>query len=540
MLRLRIMLALCLCCLPVVVQAQTFNFPLPSLPMPGAAPAPSASAGPATPAASGSTTATTTPAPAAHAPVMFNNQVLFQVYAPTAGGAQDRADLASLRLSDALKALPRDAAVKPPRISVAATDTDTVLQLDGQSLLTVTDADAANYHEEPLQLADTWAGQIRAGFAQAVRERRPGYLRHAAIEAGIIVAGAVLLHLLLWFVAAKFSGAPGWPVQVLLWWIVVRWALYLFPLTRPFDSWLISGPARPVTILLDLGLVAAVLSRVWGSVLRRLFPPVPEHLTTEEWGRRSFLRRATLAAIARNTGVALIWFVAAVTGLGWAGVNLSALLTSAGLIGVGIGLATQDSMKDLVAGINILADDRFGVGDTIQVGEYEGRVEKLDLRITQIRDMSGRLITIPNRNIAQVANLTSRWAQVDLKMGVSYYDDLHRAMDLMTQTAQALKTEWSERISGDPEMLGVDSFNDNNITLRMLVRTVPGDQGAVARELRARIKRAFDDADIALLNTLHTEPAVSPQPAPPEKSEPAPPNETAVMRNGSGTAERPV
>ena len=262
--------------------------------------------------------------------------------------------------------------------------------------------------------------------------------------------------------------------------MVIRWVLFLFPQTRPIDTILMFGPAKPFTVLLDVGLLAAIVARVWRAALRRLFPPVPEHLSHEEWGRRTILRRATLASIARVTGASVIWFVAVVSALSWAGVNLSALLTSAGLLGVGIGLATQDMMKDLVAGINILADDRFGVGDTIQMGEYEGRVERLDLRITQIRDLAGRLITIPNRNIAQVANLTSRWAQVDLRIGVSYYDDLQRAMALMTEAAEALKEEWPAKILADPEMLGVDSFNDANITLRMLLRTLPGDQWRVA------------------------------------------------------------
>ena len=286
------------------------------------------------------------------------------------------------------------------------------------------------------------------------------------------------------------------------------------------------GPAKPVTILFDVGLLAAVGARLWRAALRRLFPPVPEHLSHEEWGRRTVLRRATLASIARVTGASVIWFVAIVSALGWAGVNLSALLTSAGLLGVGIGLATQDMMKDLVAGINILADDRFGVGDTIQMGEYEGRVEKLDLRITQIRDLSGRLITIPNRNIAQVANLTSRWAQVDLRIGVSYYDNLRQAMDLMTETAEKMRTEFPNQILASPQMLGVDAFNDTNITLRMLLRTVPGDQWHVSRELRTRIKEAFDTHGIAILNALHTAPVVAPV-------EQEPSDAPEVVRNSS-------
>jgi small-conductance mechanosensitive channel len=487
-------------------QAQMFKFPIPNLSFP-AAPAASPASTPAAPASAPAGTSAA-PASVSHAPVLFNNRPLFQVSAATDRAAQDRADLANLRLTDALSALTEDNVTRPPQVTVGTDKAmgSTVLRLDGQPLLTVTQADADTASEDAQTLAGVWAREINAAFRQALRERTPGYLRRSAIEAGVIVLVGAVVQLLLRYGARRWHGDPGWPIQVLLWLMVVRSVLFLFPQTRPVDTFLLYGVARPFTILLDVGLLAAVLSRVWKAVLRRLFPPIPDHLSHEEWGRRTVLRRATLASIARVTGAAVIWFVAGVSALGWAGVNLSALLTSAGLLGVGIGLATQDMMKDLVAGINILADDRFGVGDTIQMGEYEGRVEKLDLRITQVRDLSGRLITIPNRNIAQVANLTSRWAQVDLRIGVSYFDDLRRAMDVMTETAESMHTEFPNQILDSPQMLGVDSFNDTNITLRMLIRTVPGDQWHVARELRARIKEAFDKAGIAFLNALHTEP----------------------------------
>ena len=490
-------------------RAQTFTFPVSNLQIPGLKASVPASPTPVPAAAPPAT------APVSHAPVLFHNQPLFQVYGSSDRVAQDRADLASLRLTDALHNLDQGEVARPTvtvGINKAADSgaSDTVLKIGKEPLLTVTQADADNYRQEPFQLANTWAGQINAAFAQALRERTPGYLRRAAVEAGCIVLGGAILHLLIWFGAARLRARPGWPVQVLLWDVVIRWALFLFPQTRPIDLFLMSGPGKPFTVLVDVGLLAAVVARLWRAVLRRLFPPVPEHLSHEEWGRRTVLRRATLAGIARVTGATVIWFVAVVSALGWAGVNLSALLTSAGLLGVGIGLATQDMMKDLVAGINILADDRFGVGDTIQMGEYEGRVEKLDLRITQIRDLSGRLITIPNRNIAQVANLTSRWAQVDLRIGVSYYDDLREAMGFMTEAAEAMRAETPNQILDAPQMLGVDSFNETNITLRMLLRTVPGDQWHVARDLRVRIKESFDAHGIALLNALH---AAAPSPA---------------------------
>ena len=187
-----------------------------------------------------------------------------------------------------------------------------------------------------------------------------------------------------------------------------------------------------------------------------------------------------------------------------------------------------------MAGVYILADDRFGVGDTIQTGAYTGKVEKLNLRATQLRDISGRLITISNRNIAEVANLTARWAQVDFQIGVSYYSDLASAQKLLEDTAKKLAEEWPERVLAPPEMLGADEFTDQSIMLRLTIRTPPGDQWAVGRELRARVKAAFDAAGIVILNSLYTPPA-APHPAPESaaQSDPAP----APMPDGAVTPD---
>ncbi len=442
---------------------------------------------------------------------------MFQVYSSGSRDADDRADLASLRLADALRALPKNGDVRAPDVTVDAGGPDVVVRLDGQSLLTVTQADSAAAGVTTAQLASTWADAIRGEFAQTLRERQPAYLRWAARQALQLLALGALVHLLIWIVARRWLGKPGWPIQLLIWILIVRRVLDLFPLTRPLNDALWAGALRPLTLFLTVALVAAVLVRLWGAALRRLFPPLPEHLSAEDRTERVFSRRATLGDVARVTGVTVIWVIALLVALTWAGVNLPALLTSAGLFGLAVSLAFQDSLKDLVAGINILADDRFGVGDTVSISPYEGRVERVTLRITQIRDLAGRLITIPNRNIAEVANLTARWAQVDFKVGVSYYDDLPKAMALLEATAVKFREERPEQTLADPEMLGVDSFNDGNITLRLLLRTPPGDQWAVARELRARIKAAYDEAGLAFMNSQY---AVS-TPAPRQGASPA-------------------
>ena len=430
------------------------------------------------------------------AAVIFDNNDLFLLTGSDAGAAQDRAELVNLRLT---RAFPLSASPEQiPLVSVRVVGEASVIYVGEKSLLTVTQDDADAAGETPAQLASDWATKIETAFANAQRERGPEFLRQAAFDAGKIASIAALLTLAIWILAHRFFDRPGWPVVVLVWMVALNRIADLFPQTRPLHNAIKEGLLRPLFIVLIVALACAAVSRLWAVALRHFFPPLPDNLSPEERTARNLRRRATLGTVARVTGVTVIWIIGAVVALTWMGVNLPALLTSAGLIGVGIGLAAQDSMKDLVAGVNILIDDRFGVGDIIKVGNNQGTVEKLNLRITQIRDTSGNVITFPNRAIETVTNSTLRWSQVDFQVGVAYETDLRAAMDVLEKTAHTLQEEWPERILAAPQMLGVDSYNASDITLRMLIRTLPGDQWAVGRELRLRVKEAFDAEDIVI------------------------------------------
>lgn len=428
-------------------------------------------------------------------PVKLNDRVLFRVGRSGEDTAKDRAEIVSLRLENVLKELES----RPmPDVRFQMHGASIVILAGDRVLLTVTEQDGKSAGSSAPDLAREWARSIEVGLAAAYLEKRPDFLRHAFTRAAVWLIAGLLLHLLIWGVSRRFVERPPVPGFLLIWGIVALRLLDIFPQTRSIYVLLTEGVLRPLMIIATVLLVALVATRLWSAVLRRLFPPMPVNLPPEERTERTYRRRATLGAVTRITGVTILWFIALVTALSLSGVNLPALLASAGLIGVGIGLAAQDSMKDIVSGINILIDDRYGVGDVIEVGPYSGRVERLNLRITQVRDISGRLITFPNRNIETVANATSRWSQVDIIVGVDYNTDLRRAMQLMLDTARQLASEWQGRIIQEPEMLGVDAFRDSAIELRMIMRTAPGDQWSVGRELRLRIKDAFDAAGISI------------------------------------------
>ncbi|MGI4787567.1 MAG: mechanosensitive ion channel family protein [Janthinobacterium lividum] len=439
--------------------------------------------------------------------IQLNDQILFTVHTSGDESAQDRADLANLRLAEVLRGLFSErTSAQVPEATIGQQEGQTVLLLDQKLLMTVTDADVDASGKPAALLAQSWADQINNAFDQAVRERQPAYMHWALKQAAFYFFVGIVFTLGLQIAARHTHHRLGWPTPTLLWFIVIRQTVNLFPLTRSFYFHLVTGTLRPLVLCLIIGLPGAILVRLWGIALRKLFPAIPEDLSLQDRTERTYQRRITLARVAEVTGATILWTAAGVVLISWLGLNLSALLASAGLIGVALSIVAQDSLKDLVAGIYILMDDRFGVGDTVQIGAYEGRVERLNLRATQLRDMSGRLITISNRGIVDVANLTARWAQVDFKVGVSYYADLAQASKLLEDTAAALAEAWPERVLAPPEMLGVDSFTDLSVVLRLIIRTPPGDQWVVGRELRARVKAAFDGANIAILNNLYAPP----------------------------------
>ncbi len=439
--------------------------------------------------------------------IQFDNRDLFTVLTSGTEDAQDRAELANVRLAEALARLHAQKATdKDPQVTVSSRSGEPILLLDGSPLLTVTPSDAASTGELPQDLALTWAKQIDAAIAQAKKEYEPQYFKHALRISCFFFLIGFALHGIAYLSTRRLHVRLGWIIPTLIWFFTIAAILDLFPQLRPIVNLFTAGQLRILAVIVLVALPTATVIRIWKFIVQLIVPPIPEHVLGTEMMERKVLLRATRARALEVTVSSVLWLVAVVVGLAAYGVNISVLLTSAGLLGVALGLVLQDAIKDLVAGMYILAEDRFGVGDTIQIGNYMGVVERFSPVSTQLRDTNGRLISISNRGIVDVANLTAYWGQVDLKVGVSYYHDLAKAEEILKAVAAKLYSDWPDHVLGPPEYLGVDSFEPNSIILRLTIRTRPGLRDVVARELRGRVKRAFDSADIAMMNTLYTAP----------------------------------
>ena len=181
-------------------------------------------------------------------------------------------------------------------------------------------------------------------------------------------------------------------------------------------------------------------------------------------------------------------------------VPVPSLLAGSAVIGLALSFGAQSLVKDLVNGCLILIEDQFAVGDIITANGESGLVERINLRLTQLRSADGELITIPNSQISIVKNQTSTWSRVNLGIEVDYQTDLDSAIATIEQVALTMSQDpdWSSIIHDTPEVLGVDDFSTNGITIRLWITTEPLQHYRVAREFRLRLKAAFDKADITI------------------------------------------
>ena len=197
--------------------------------------------------------------------------------------------------------------------------------------------------------------------------------------------------------------------------------------------------------------------------------------------------------------------------LGELGVNLGPLIAAAGIAGVALGFGAQSLVKDFLAGIFILVEDQYGVGDIIDIGEVSGTlvtgtVEGVSLRATRLRSTNGTVWHVPNGTILRVGNMSQQWARALLDVSVVYGSDLDQAQAVIKRAADELWQDpaWSDEVLEEPELWGVENLAPEGVTIRLVVKTQPAEQFRVLRELRARIKAALDAVGVDLSSTQRT------------------------------------
>ncbi|MBD0388380.1 MAG: mechanosensitive ion channel family protein [Nostoc sp. C3-bin3] len=421
-----------------------------------------------------------------------------------------------------------------------------VIYVNGQYLMTVTSEDAK------LREVDTWtsanqiAESLQEDLQQAKQERQTQFL----IDQGKIAAGIGLVMMLMslgvysWQQRSKKDlvrsiasqpntgplnsqvspAAAAQPIatqlnqQQLRHLLVVKRRLFqlshagiwgggsffilgLFPYTRPFQVIILNAVQFPLRLgVVFLGTYVAI--RLIYALIDRFTTTLISSgaLLTPESSERLRLRVSTFSGVTKSIATAICVGVGFLLALVSLGIDIVPLLAGASLVGVAVSLASQNLIKDAINGFLIILEDQYALGDVINVGDVGGLVENLNLRMTQLRDSEGRLITIPNSEIKVVANLSSRWSRADLTIPIAYQADVEKALKLIENIGFEMDKDprWERQILEPPQVLGIDQFGDRGLIIRVWIKTQPLKQWDVAREFRRRLKVALDQAGISI------------------------------------------
>jgi len=209
-------------------------------------------------------------------------------------------------------------------------------------------------------------------------------------------------------------------------------------------------------------------------------------------------RSRALGSILRSAVSVIVFGIAALTILGILGFNLAPLLASTAVLGVALGFGAQNLVRDYLAGLLMLVEDHYGVGDTINAGVATGTVEAMTLLTTRLRDVNGVVWHIRNGTIDSVGNESQGWSRAVIDYPVPYGEDLAKIRALMEQAATSLYRErgWKKLMLEKPEVWGAQELSGKEVTMRLVAKTAPMRQWEVARELRARVKEALDAAGV--------------------------------------------
>lgn len=417
------------------------------------------------------------------------------------------------------------------QVNVSTVNESPTININGQYILTVTELDVKQRGISTYSWAVQLSEILKQALTKAKQERQPEFLISRGLISWVIFLAIALIH---WFLAKQrqrsrlkitevdnsksqatdtisvqqqfqknlkiFENRLLFYVQILLWLGGILLCLNLFPYTRPLQVSLLNGLKIPIVIgLVILGVCLAIrLSYVFIDrfVSSIRINPFLSAIAVE----RAELRISTIVSAIKWI-VIICWLILGlILSLMILGADVAPLIAGAGLFGVAVSLASQNLIKDIINGFLVVFEDQYGIGDVIDTGTWSGMVEDLNLRITQLRNAEGKLITIPNSQITAVANLTKSWARVDLNIPVAYDTDIKKAIKVIEATAFEMSQDpqWQWRIIEEPQLMGIEDFSDRAILVKLWIKTKPLEKVNVAREYRLRIKLAFDEAGIII------------------------------------------
>jgi len=244
-------------------------------------------------------------------------------------------------------------------------------------------------------------------------------------------------------------------------------------------------------------IITIVLIKLFRVIFNRLFRQIQKQRKLDvEFEKRT----DTLNSILRYVFTIIMVVIAVVMILDELGVEIGPILAAAGVLGLAVGFGAQSLVKDIISGFFILLQDQIRVGDVVEIAGKAGYVERVNLKMTVLRDLEGKVHYIPNGEIAVVSNYTKEWSRYVFNIGVAYREDVDEVMRVMRDVDEILRQdpEFKDDILEPLEVLGLDKFGDSAIIIKAMYKTKPIRQWSVGRAYKRLLKKKFDELDIEI------------------------------------------
>jgi small-conductance mechanosensitive channel len=328
------------------------------------------------------------------------------------------------------------------------------------------------------------------------------------ISLGIYTAVAVVMAILKWYrdeicpkttsnVDDFIMSALIKSVPVISTLLGIIWILRVIGIEiNAIDSWLSQHLASLAGItVLSMVLLLATMAAV-PKIIQQAVIGSKEEQSEEEIHKRT----DTLISVIVTALQITIIFGYIVMVLTEFNLNVTAILTGAGVLGLAVGFGAQSLVKDIIAGLFVIMENQYRKGDTVRIADKTGIVEQINLRRTILRDQDGVIHIVPNGEIRVASNYTKQFSRVNLNISVSYDTDLEKAMAVINKIGKELAEDpaWKSVIISPPKALRVEQLGDSGIDIKVLGDTKAAKQADVAGEFRLRLKKAFDKEGIEI------------------------------------------
>jgi len=264
---------------------------------------------------------------------------------------------------------------------------------------------------------------------------------------------------------------------------------------RNILKWLIDHGPNLLAILVGT-LLLYLLVRLSSRQIARVIARNGERGSEQDRQNRAL----TLVGVVRNSASLALVSGGILMALDEVGIPILPLMGGAAVLGLAVAFGAQHLIRDYFSGFMVLMEDQYGIDDVVRIGTISGKVEKISLRMTVLRDIEGIVHFIPHGTITGVSNLTHGWSRAFFEIGVAYKEDPDRVMAVLMELGKELRDDpaFGHLILEDPEMLGVDGFGDSAVVIKFFLKTRPLQQWPVKRELLRRIKHRFDELGIEI------------------------------------------